>query len=555
MAAEAPQRDDAVGRTARLARSVLHLTAVVAPAVPIGTTVGLQISRGWRPTSDDAAIAWRTWDVFSAHAPLVGAFNDATLSNGHAVFDPGPLEYYLLAVPERIDPVHGILWGAAVLCAVLAGLAVEAAWRASGVLAAVPVAAGFLVLAATQPTSMIDLPWNPNLGVFAFSATLVLSAVAGSGRLRWWPVAVVAGSLAVQCHLVFGIAACVCLLAGLLLGARQQLTAPALTQLSESRSSPPGAASEAVSSGAWRGIVRPACLGVVLGLVSLAAPFAQQVEDSPGNLTLLLRNLANPGPRLGDAFGLRGIGRIAGFPPAWARPAPPISGADWYQHFRQALVAGGAVAARRPGLAALASAGVVSGLAMAWTFGSIANPFATVVTYTDVALWPVGMALDACLLWAAWELAAAGYRYLTATTALPLRLAGWDRTQAGALLAAAVLTPLLVWSVTTLVPAASTNLAVIGGWQVARAVTPLAEAIEKSRPSEPVLVEPSVQLLPSGLPTWALTEGLAYELHVAGIDVRLMPPMQPELGPDAAPAAHQIVYLVEPRGSGWTLVR
>jgi hypothetical protein len=313
-------------------------------------------------------------------------------------------------------------------------------------------------------------------------------------------------------------------------------------------------------------------LGVVLGLVSLAAPFAQQVEDSPGNLTLLARNLASPGPRLEEAFGLRGIGRIAGFPPAWARPAPPLSGIDWYQHFRQvlfggspltgavilaaaALVAGGAVLARRPGLAALASAGVVSGLAMAWTFGSIATPYATVVTYTDVALWPVGMALDACLVWAASELAAAGYRHLTATMVFPLRLARWNRTRAGALLAVAVLAPLLVWSVSTLVPATSTNLAVIGGWQVARAVAPLAESIEHRRPSGPVLVEPSVQLLPNGLPTWAVTEGLAYALHVDGIDVRLMPPMQPELGPDAAPAAHEIVYLVEPRGSGWALVR
>ena len=435
----------------RLTRSVIHFTALAAPAVPIGTTVGLQIARGWRPTSDDAAIAWRTWDVFSSHAPLVGAFNDATQSSGHAVFDPGPLEYYLLAVPERIDPVHGILWGAAVLCALLAGLAVEAAWRAGGVLPALSVAGGFVVLAATQPTPMINLPWNPNLGVFAFSATLVVSAVAATGRIRWWPVAVVAGSLAVQCHLVFGVATGGCLLVGLLLGAWHQLRSPrTLTEPSAAPSSiatPPDAHGRERN---WGGVIRPACIGVVLGLVSLAAPLAQQIGDSPGNLTLLLHNVAKPGPRLGLAFGLRGIGRIAGLPPAWARPAPPISGANWYLHFRQALfggsavsgvlilaaaalVAGGALVAKRPRLAALASASVVSGLAMAWTFGSIVSPLATVVTYTDVALWPVGMALDACIVWGACAVAAAGVRHLGVSDVLPQ----WRKVRHGTLAGAA----------------------------------------------------------------------------------------------------------------------
>jgi hypothetical protein len=462
MAHEAPQRDDDAGATARLIRSVVHFAAVAAPAVPIGSTVGLQISRGWRPTSDDAAIAWRTWDVFSAHAPLVGAFNDATQASGHAVFDPGPLEYYLLAVPERIDPLHGILWGAALLCVLLAGLAVEAAWRCGGVLPALSVAGGFVVLAATQPTPMINLPWNPNLGVFAFSAALVVSAVAATGRLRWWPVAVGAGSLAVQCHLVFGVATGGCLLVGLLFGSWHQLRRrPAGGEPGEAGVAPPTPGSAHAGERRWAGVIRPACLGVVVGLVSLAAPLAQQIGDSPGNVTLLLHNLTNPGSRLGVAFGLRGIGRIAGFPPAWARPAPPTSGADWYPHFRQALfggsavsgvlilaaaalVAGGALVAKRPGLASLASAGVVSGLAVAWTFGSIASPLATVVTYSDVALWPVGMALDASIVWGACALAAAGGRRLGASNALPSWQVVRDGTPAVAVLAVAVLAPLLV---------------------------------------------------------------------------------------------------------------
>jgi hypothetical protein len=578
MAERAPQGDDTIGAVVRLSRSAVRLVAITAPAVPIGTTVGLQMSRGWRPTSDDAAIAWRTWDVFSAHAPLLGAFNDATQSSGQPVFDPGPLEYYLLAAPERIDPMHGILWGAALLCAVLAGLAVEAAWRAGGALPAISVGAAFVVLAATQPIVMVNLAWNPNLGIFAFSAALVLSVVAATGRLRWWPVAVVAGSLAAQCHLVFGLAVAACLLVGLVLGGTHRLrNGDTLTGSGEAGAPPATPVDGHGPPGDWGAVLRPAFLGIAIGLLTLAAPLAQQAADNPGNLMALLRSVRHQGLRLGFAFGLRGVGRIAGIPPAWARRAPPTSGANWYAEFRHALfggsaatgaallaatalVAGIAFVARRPGLAALATVAVVSGLAVSWTFGSIAEPFESVITYTDVALWPVGMALDASIVWGAFAVAAAGVRHLPAAYRLPSWQVVRHRTAAakaaaGVIAAVVVFAPLLVWSVTTLVPITSTDVAVIGGWDVARAVAPLARSLDVSHPNEPVLVEPSVPLLPSGLPTWAVTEGLAYELKVEGIDVRLMPPMQPELGPDAAPAQHEITYLVEPRPSGWVLVR
>ena len=49
---------------------------------------------GWRPVSDASAIALRSWDILTAYAPLVG---QATRL-GQGIFDPGPLEYWLLAV-------------------------------------------------------------------------------------------------------------------------------------------------------------------------------------------------------------------------------------------------------------------------------------------------------------------------------------------------------------------------------------------------------------------------------------------------------------------------
>lgn len=537
----------------------MHALVLVAGAVPIAVAAGLELARGWRPTSDDAAIAWRTFDVFTAHAPLVGAFNDATVSASRPVFDPGPLEYYLLAVPERIDTVHGVLWGAAVVCIALVVLAVEAAWRAGGPIggpvAATAVAAGAAVFAATQPTAMINLPWNPNLGAYAFGATLVLAVVAGTGRLGWWPVAVVTGSLAAQCHLIFAPASLAALAVALGFGL--------VHRLRRAGGDPAGA----TRSGRLRPLL-PVALGLGLGLLTLAAPLGQQLATQPGNLTLLARNLGRGGASLGLGFGLRAVDQVAGLPPAFARTAPPLTGDDWYLHFLHDLfggsVAGGiallvacavvsvaAAAWHRVGLAALAGVAAASGLVLAATFGAIKSPFVSITTYTDVALWPVGMLVDATLVWAAAELAAAGARRLRPRLAL-------DRARAtvtAAVASAVVLVPLCTWSVAAVAPATATSGGVIGGWTVAHAVGPLASTLERERPAGAVLVEPAVQLLPNGLSTWALTEALAYRLHADGYDARLPAPMQPEVGPDAAPVGGERVYLVQPDGPGrWRLV-
>ena len=33
----------------------------------------------------------------------------------HVAFDPGPLLFWMLALPVRMDPAHGVLWGAALV--------------------------------------------------------------------------------------------------------------------------------------------------------------------------------------------------------------------------------------------------------------------------------------------------------------------------------------------------------------------------------------------------------------------------------------------------------
>jgi len=80
-------------------RVVCHLAA----ELPIVLFAVVELARGWRPLFDNADLALRSWQVFGPHSPLVG-HQMAVSVDGHAVFGPGPLQSWILAVPVRIDP-------------------------------------------------------------------------------------------------------------------------------------------------------------------------------------------------------------------------------------------------------------------------------------------------------------------------------------------------------------------------------------------------------------------------------------------------------------------
>ncbi len=523
----------------RIARAAAHALVLLAPAVPIAGVAGEELGRGWTPMSDDAALAWRSFDVLSAHPPLVGAFNEASVSAARPVFDLGPLQYFLLAVPVRLDPVGGLLWGAAVLAVLIAAVAVEASWRAGGALPALSVSAGFVVLAATQPRVVLNLPWNPNFGLYAFAGTVVLCIVVATGRTGFWPLAVLEGSLAAQCHLVYALGALASVAIGLGLGL-----------LARHRG----------RAGLRRGLLH-GVLGAGLGVVSLLPPIIQQLGSPRGNLSLLVADLGRHGARLGIGVGLEAVSRSALWPPAWAHRAPPVSGAGWYEHFLHALFTGspaaglavvlaslavglGALFTGRAGLGGLGICSAAAALLLAWTTGSIAVSQMGVLTYLDAAYWPVGMMLDATLL------AGAG----TAVVAY-LRSRQGTRAHIRAHQALALgLVPLVAWSLSVDLPMTASSAAVIGGWRAARATGGLASAIERRPAPHGVLVEPGVGLLPGGLDTWALVEAVAFRLEADGHEAALPRPMAPEFGPDATAPARAGVVLVDPAGRhGWRL--
>ena len=85
-----------------------------------------ELLRGWRPFSDDAAIASRAYESLSLHPPLIGRISSAYIGTGHLLFDPGPLLFYVLAVPVHLDPSHGLFWGLVLVAAAVLSISIEA---------------------------------------------------------------------------------------------------------------------------------------------------------------------------------------------------------------------------------------------------------------------------------------------------------------------------------------------------------------------------------------------------------------------------------------------
>ena len=93
------------GASAVLARAPLavRISSHVAVWISVLLALEVELSRNWRPVGDNAAIASRAYQTFTAHPPLVGLLSTAG-SRGHTVYDPGPLLFWLLSVPVRIIP-------------------------------------------------------------------------------------------------------------------------------------------------------------------------------------------------------------------------------------------------------------------------------------------------------------------------------------------------------------------------------------------------------------------------------------------------------------------
>lgn len=186
-----------IGPVGRIGSHLVIWTVVLVPTV-------LELIRGWRPLyQDDATITFRSYEIFSLHPPLLGQYSSISPGSGHILFDPGPLQYVLLAVPTHVDRLQGGLWGSALACGLVLSVAVEAMWSSRQWLACVLVALAVVDLAWTVPSVFAHQIWNPDFGLIFLFASIVLAYAVALGSFGWWPVLVFTASVAAQAELFY----------------------------------------------------------------------------------------------------------------------------------------------------------------------------------------------------------------------------------------------------------------------------------------------------------------------------------------------------------------
>jgi hypothetical protein len=262
---------------------------------------------GWTPVADNAAIALRTQDVFSAHPPLVGMPSTlGAYAHGHPASHLGPLEFFALAPAYALfgrAPL-GLLVGAALVntAAVLA-IAWSSVRLGGARLAAFAMAMLAFLEGALGP--LIAEVWNPDIALLPFAAFVALSVVVAAGGFGAMPLALVFGSFALQAHLSYlG-------LAGLgLLWAAVIAVVRAVVAVRATRDA--GAEERAR---AQRSVHRTALLAVPALAVCWWAPVFQQFTGDRPNLTAVLDGFTAKSTHAGPGFAIEWVGRVIGAPP------------------------------------------------------------------------------------------------------------------------------------------------------------------------------------------------------------------------------------------------
>ena len=298
-------------------RRLLLLFVLVALVPIVGAALRLHHA-GWVPEGDDAMIARRTISVFTHHPPTTGqpstAGNLFTYEGGRAhaasieASHPGPLEYYVLAIPYRISgwSPAGLLAAVALVNGAAAACVVWLSWRRLGSVGAAAGCIAVLVVAAHLGTWNLARPLNANVAVLPLLAGLVATwAALDRDRAAVVP-GVVALSFVIQAHL----------------GAAPVGAAALLVCLGASARTWWQARRDDAGGRRW---VVPAATAVALA-ACWALVAVQQLGGHPGNVAKILDVARLKIDRAGPAFGASAVfDQVAR--PAWpgVPPLPRIS--------------------------------------------------------------------------------------------------------------------------------------------------------------------------------------------------------------------------------------
>lgn len=238
----------------RSQRLIVLLTGLVA-ALPVLVSVVRALTGDWTLEGDQAIAATRAYDVLTRESPLVGPWSTTSSFLGQDAFHPGPLLYWLLAVPTRVPGVESypVVMGAVNVAAVMGVVAL--AHRRGGRALMFAAAAALALMCSSLSTEVVREVWNPSAPVVPFALLIFLCWSLACGDLELLPLTILVASFAMQCHLIFLLPTLVLIGTGLA-GCREG-TSPITGRCAASRSPP---SSSACSPGVARSWTRP-CIG------------------------------------------------------------------------------------------------------------------------------------------------------------------------------------------------------------------------------------------------------------------------------------------------------
>ena len=358
------------------------------------------ISDSWAPGGDRAVVATRAYDVLSSHSPLVGAFSTSSELIGENTYSPGPLLYWLLALPSHLP---GLLALPLIMALVNGGSAVASvliARKRAGPGFALIAGMAIAVMCSSLPADLAVDIWAPSAPVLPFTLLIFVGWSVACGEVRMLPVAVVLASFVTQCHLAYLVPSALILLlscAALVLGR------------------------SGLSDGA--SVRRWALIALLLGLLCWSFPILDQAlawagRDGHGNFAHIVDAAGSRGETAGVRAGVHAVARTIGIPAWWLRGLrdPEVRTFDIFTPLSALTIAStvivllGLVAAlvggrrrKRPDIVAAAALALVLCVAVAAFTTTFPNQGGMIFSYSYSSWWtaPVGMWAWLVLGWAA----------------------------------------------------------------------------------------------------------------------------------------------------------
>ena len=377
---------------------VATIAAGLAASIPVIDSTVKAVRAGWMPAGDDGIIATRGWDVLTSHTPLVGQFSEAGFTiHSQSLHSPGPMLYWLLALPARFGGATSIPLTMGVLNTLAIVGCVVLARRRGGLPLMFAAAAAIALMCQSLAGEVMHDIWNPAAALFSLLLLIFLCWSLACGDRRLLPLTALVASFVVQTHLVYAapIAALLTVGCGGLLIRR-------LIQRSEpARVWPWALAALVVAAACW------------------TAPAIDQIEHTPGNMTLIARTVEHRGTPLGASVGWRAVVRSVGARPWWL--SVPASEWERKSDVRRApgtlqrdtaiallacllLLVPASVRARRWDL--LAAAVIALGLSAAIGLEAASNPSSRLLAGTlGYTMWwgsELGLWVWLTLAWALW---------------------------------------------------------------------------------------------------------------------------------------------------------